>query len=59
MLAIFLPVAMVWVQRAQQTNEQGYQVRGGRFGLSLAACCGVVIIAAQGLQMFGVIPALG
>ncbi|MAD89767.1 aromatic amino acid transport family protein [Pseudoalteromonas phenolica] len=58
-LAIFLPVAMVWVQRAQHSSDQGYQVKGGRFGLSLAACCGVVIIVAQGLQMFGVIPALG
>lgn len=58
-LAIFLPVAMVWVQRAQQQEIEGYQVKGGRLGLSLAACCGVVIIAAQGLQIFGVIPALG
>ena len=56
--AIFLPVAMVWVQRTQQHNAEGYQVKGGRLGLGLAACCGLFIIAAQGLQIFGVIPAL-
>ncbi|MCF2860171.1 aromatic amino acid transporter [Pseudoalteromonas sp. SMS1] len=56
-LAIFLPVAMVWQQR--KDNTAGYQVRGGNIGLACAGLCGVLIISAQCLQMFGVIPALG
>ncbi|KZN33360.1 aromatic amino acid transport family protein [Pseudoalteromonas luteoviolacea] len=56
-LAIFLPVAMVWQQRKENTS--GYQVRGGNLGLACAGLCGVLIISAQCLQMFGFIPALG
>ncbi|WP_105169011.1 aromatic amino acid transport family protein [Pseudoalteromonas sp. T1lg23B] len=58
-LAVFLPVAMVWSQRRRGTPTTGYQVRGGTLGLAMAALCGIVIIAAQGLQMSGVIPSLG
>lgn len=58
-LAVFLPVAMVWVQRKQRQESESYQVKGGIFGLGLATLCGVLIITAQGLQMLGVIPALG
>jgi len=49
-LAIFLPVAMVWKQR--QTRDAanmptGYRVAGGKFALMLATLCGIVVIAAQ------------
>ncbi|MCM0147252.1 tyrosine transporter TyrP [Photobacterium galatheae] len=56
-LAIFLPVAMVHVQRQQR--KEGYQVIGGQPALFMAATAGVVIITAQLLQMIGVIPAIG
>lgn len=59
-LAVFLPVAMVWVQRKTRiTASDDYQVRGGQPALAFAALAGVVIISAQFLQMFGVIPAIG
>lgn len=59
-LAIFLPVAMVWVQRKQRENQiDGYRVKGGRFALALAGLSGVLIISAQCFQMLGVIPAIG
>lgn len=59
-LAVFLPVAMVWVQRKMRANEQDdYRVRGGRSGLAIATLAGIVIISAQCLQMFGLIPAVG
>lgn len=57
-LAVFLPVAMVWRQR--RVNEfDGYSVKGGTIGLMVAALSGVLIIAAQGLQMVGVLPQIG
>ncbi|QUJ66356.1 tyrosine transporter TyrP [Photobacterium sp. GJ3] len=56
-LAIFLPVAMVHVQRRQR--KDGYQVMGGQPALILAASAGILIITAQFLQMAGVIPAVG
>ncbi|SUI55134.1 aromatic amino acid transport family protein [Shewanella baltica] len=49
-LAIFLPVAMVWKQRQTRdaTNmPTGYRVAGGKFALMLATLCGIVVIAAQ------------
>lgn len=49
-LAIFLPVAMVWVQRKQRDEAKltlGYRVTGGRIALGLAALAGLGIIAAQ------------
>ncbi len=57
-LAIFLPVAMVRKQRKQIEN-QGYQVKGGNIGLTIAALFGVIIITSQILQMMGLIPSLG
>ncbi|MBB1295116.1 aromatic amino acid transport family protein [Pseudoalteromonas sp. SR41-4] len=56
-LAVFLPVAMVYKQRS--SDKGGYTVRGGNFGLAVAALCGVLIISAQGMQMAGLIPAIG
>ena len=56
-LAVFLPVAMVYKQR--NSDKSGYTVRGGNIGLAVAALCGVLIIGAQGLQMAGFIPAIG
>ncbi|MGF1698922.1 tyrosine transporter TyrP [Photobacterium makurazakiensis] len=59
-LAIFLPVAMVTVQRKQRpTNESEYQVSGGKPALIAATSAGVLIISAQFLQMAGLIPAIG
>ena len=57
-LAVFLPVVMVWRQR-QQLDADGYLVRGGTAGLIVAGLFGVLIISAQGLQMVGLLPAIG
>ena len=49
-LAIFLPVTMVWVQRQTRDKAnlpQGYRVAGGKLGLLLAIVCGVAVIGAQ------------
>ncbi len=59
-LAVFLPVAMVSVQRKTRANEQSdYRVKGGSSALAVATLAGIVIISAQCLQMFGLIPAVG
>ena len=58
-LAIFLPVAVVWKQRRCSSTPDGYQVIGGTPALAFVAVMGVLIISAQGLQMLGVIPAVG
>ncbi|MBB1370309.1 aromatic amino acid transport family protein [Pseudoalteromonas sp. SR45-4] len=57
-LAVFLPVAMVYKQR-KSTEKTGYKVRSGNIGLAIATLCGLTIISAQGLQMAGLIPAIG
>lgn len=61
-LAILLPVLMVWQQRkvttpSASTNDY-YQVKGGKPALSLAAIAGVFIISAQLMQMFGIVPSI-
>ncbi|NAW64187.1 tyrosine transporter TyrP [Photobacterium halotolerans] len=58
-LAIFLPVAMVHVQRGQRQTIGEYQVSGGKPALIMATSAGVLIITAQFLQMAGLIPAVG
>lgn len=58
-LAIFLPVAMVWVQRKnQQPASSHYQVKGGSYALAIATVMGITIITAQFLQMLGQIPTI-
>lgn len=63
-LAIFLPVLMVWKQRRKtldtvhQSGVQMYQVRGGKVALSTAAVLGVFIISAQFMQMLGMVPVI-
>jgi tyrosine-specific transport protein len=57
-LAIFLPVAMVYKQRTT-SSKTGYKVKSGNVGLGIAAICGITIIAAQFMQMAGLIPAIG
>ncbi|MCK8046067.1 tyrosine transporter TyrP [Shewanella sp. 1CM18E] len=57
-LAIFLPVAMVSAQR-KQLGIEGYQVKGGKLGLTVATLAGVLIISVQLLQMFNLLPAVG
>ncbi len=49
---------MVYKQR-KSTQNTGYKVRSGNIGLAIAALCGLTIISAQGLQMAGLIPAIG
>ncbi|MFT5881368.1 MAG: tyrosine-specific transport protein [Moritella sp.] len=58
-LAIFLPVAMVFKQRKTAPEENGYRVRGGNLTLALAGLTGCLIITAQFLQMFAIIPSVG
>ena len=64
-LAIFLPVIMVWKQRgASPTNtcsdsNKNYQVKGGKPALITVMCFGAVIVIAQVLQVAGVIPKVG
>lgn len=58
-LAIFLPVAMVNKVRKSGGNRACYQVVGGNMALMLSALAGMVIVTAQLLISFGVLPALG
>ncbi|WP_028865532.1 aromatic amino acid transport family protein [Psychromonas aquimarina] len=59
-LAVFLPVAMVRAQRkTHQKTQECYQVRGGSLALYTVTAVGLLIIAAQLLQMAGFIPAVG
>ncbi|NQZ24254.1 MAG: amino acid permease [Colwellia sp.] len=59
-LAIFLPVTMVWVQRKQREHLlDDYRVKGGVPALAIAAILGVGIIGAQIMQMTGFVPAIG
>lgn len=57
-LAIFLPVAMVNKVR-KQNPQRAYRVAGGQVSLLLTGGVGVLIVAAQILISFGVLPSLG
>ncbi|MGL5429917.1 MAG: aromatic amino acid transport family protein [Vibrio sp.] len=57
-LAIFLPLAMV-IKVRQQASSTHYQVNGGNAALLITGSVGVLIIGAQLLITFGVLPALG
>lgn len=57
-LAIFLPIMMANKARTQ-AEESHYQVFGGNVGLVASSVIGFVIISAQILITFGVLPALG
>jgi tyrosine-specific transport protein len=66
-LAIFLPVLMVWKQRnivnqnQNQSSEKTaelYQVKGGKPALITAAMLGVFIIGSQFMQMLGFVPTI-
>ncbi len=63
-LAIFLPVLMVWKHRnnVMQSNDQQaaslYQVSGGKPALITAAVFGVFIISSQFMQMLGFVPTI-
>ncbi len=56
-LAVFLPVAMVWAKRNKQYDND-YVVFGGYFGLIIAFLLGCLIILSQLLQMFKIIPSI-
>ncbi|MBP6344536.1 MAG: amino acid permease [Neisseriaceae bacterium] len=58
-LAVFLPVAMVWAKRQQMPTGSDYVVKGGKATLVLVFIIGCAIIGSQLLQMIGVIPAVG
>lgn len=58
-LAVFMPVAMVWAKRKQMPVSHEYVVKGGKTALILAALLGCMIIGSQLLQMAGIIPAVG
>lgn len=57
-LAVFLPVAMVFAQR-KQLGLEGYRVKGGNLGLVVATLAGVLIISVQLMQMFNLLPSVG
>ncbi|KOO10573.1 hypothetical protein AKJ18_33555, partial [Vibrio xuii] len=57
-LAIFLPIMMAKKARTQ-AEDSHYQVFGGNVGLVASSVIGFVIISAQILITFGVLPALG
>ncbi|ELN6932558.1 aromatic amino acid transport family protein [Vibrio navarrensis] len=57
-LAIFLPVVMVNKVR-KQNPQRAYRVAGGQVSLLLTGGVGVLIVAAQILISFGVLPSLG
>ncbi len=58
-LAIFLPLSMVVRVRRQTSDQEYYQVMGGTPALMLTGVVGVVIIGAQLMITFGILPALG
>ncbi|NQY20678.1 MAG: amino acid permease [Campylobacteraceae bacterium] len=57
-LAIFLPVAMVKVQRKENIQDS-YKVAGGSFALNIVLAIGILIIIVQTLQILKLIPSLG
>jgi len=57
-LALFLPVAMVYVQRKERKNE-GYRVKGGTTGLVIVTLFGILIMSVQVLQMLHIMPSVG
>lgn len=57
-LAVFLPVAMVWAKRKQNYTDD-YVVIGGKIGLVVAFTMGCLIILSQVLQMLGIITSVG
>lgn len=57
-LAVFIPVAMVWNLRKQRLKEP-YQVAGGIPAMVLAVMCGGLIIIAQLGIVFNWLPAIG
>lgn len=59
-LALFLPVSMVWTQRKSiKSDDNGYQVSGGKPALIIVVTCGVLIITAQLMQLLGMVPKIG
>lgn len=57
-LALFLPVAMVYVQRKQPRQHHGYIVKGGNTALAIVILAGIIIIAAQLLQTLELLPTI-
>lgn len=58
-LAIFLPIAMVIQVRRQPSSSEYYRVGGGKIALMLTGVTGLLIIMAQLLVTFELLPALG
>ena len=57
-LAVFLPVLMVWKVRRLHMEEP-YQAPGGNVGLAIATLTGLLVVAAQIGVCLGVLPLLG
>lgn len=57
-LAVFLPVLMVWKVRRLHLDEP-YQTPGGNVGLAIATAKGVLIVGAQAGVSLGLLPLLG
>ncbi|MEZ9230277.1 aromatic amino acid transport family protein [Vibrio amylolyticus] len=58
-LAIFLPIIMVYKVRKSADYESSYQVIGGQFSLTLTGVIGLLIVFVQIAISVGVLPALG
>ncbi len=57
-LAVFIPVALVWKVRKLHMEEP-YQVAGGIPGLTIAIIIGLVVIGAQFGVISGILPSIG
>ena len=57
-LAVFLPVLMVWKVRRLHMEEP-YQAPGGNVGLAVATLTGLLVVAAQIGVSLGILPLLG
>ncbi len=57
-LAVYLPVAMVWRLRSQNSSTD-YRVAGGRPAMAIAALLGSIIIGSQFGIVTGILPVIG
>ena len=58
-LAVFLPISMVYKVRKSNTKANAYQVKGGQVALVIAGIAGFAIVCTQVLITVGALPALG
>jgi tyrosine-specific transport protein len=58
-LALLLPCLLVWRCRAENENQGGYRVKGGKPVLVLVFLCGIAVIAIQIGIVSGILPEIG